>query len=210
MASMLEVAIIFQPNDTGILDDGSTSPQSTSRKDLLFLKSLSMNIQDLHIYTENTIDKVYNKLISSEDGMKYLSNGTLTRERVEILLNSYGWNTQRLISDFSSHANQVFAVARLDRNMNTQSKQGNAEEEMYCQICSDPMCATLTNEDLIISENDPESLIDSKRSLTCPAGHRYCLDCWRSHLQVQIKENGGYALSCPGRAILIDSFIPYA
>ena len=37
------------------------------------------------------------------------------------------------------------------------------------------------------------------RSVQCPAGHQFCLNCWRSSLQMQVTEGAALCLQCPGR-----------
>jgi len=63
MSSMLELAILFQPNDSGvemedygaIISINGTVPQ---RQGKLILDSMSMTIQDLHYHIESVINKV--------------------------------------------------------------------------------------------------------------------------------------------------------
>jgi hypothetical protein len=204
MASMLEVAILFQPNDTGLPDEPSPTSESSIgyRKGHLILDSKSMTISDLQSYTERIIDKLYTQLVMLNDS----KGGMITRERVEVILNAYAWDRNRILAEYALNPSQVFATAKLEKQPSSTTVVSQLEEVVYCSICSDRMNGVLTEEDIPIARHDPKSLIDDHRSLSCPMKHQYCLDCWRSHLQVQIRDNGGYCLSCPGKQLSSSSF----
>lgn len=59
---MLELSILFQPNDGALLEDATSptnaSQNATQRQGMLILDSVSMKIDDLHYYIDNTIKKV--------------------------------------------------------------------------------------------------------------------------------------------------------
>jgi hypothetical protein len=70
-------------------------------------------------------------------------------------------------------------------------------------VVPDPILCTICCEEML-PEHDISFYLrnhvekQGRHCLSCLSGHSYCLDCWSSHLKVQISENGLGYMSCPG------------
>ena len=121
---------------------------------------------------------------------------SISRERVEVMLNAYSWDSDSLMNDFKTNPAAVFNKSRLSVTRN--AVNDNSCDQGPCTICGDAMEAELIPDEIIHVDVKQVNQMFGKRSLSCPAGHRYCVDCWRAHLNVQVKDNSAYALKCPG------------
>lgn len=67
-------------------------------------------------------------------------------------------------------------------------------EELVCSICCDVMLPEQDSNYFI-----KHTVVDQGRhALSCLSNHTFCLDCWSSHLSVQVNENGLGYLPCAG------------
>eukprot|EP01117_Protostelium_nocturnum_P014663 TRINITY_DN55_c1_g1_i1.p1 TRINITY_DN55_c1_g1~~TRINITY_DN55_c1_g1_i1.p1 ORF type:complete len:705 (-),score=296.29 TRINITY_DN55_c1_g1_i1:201-2315(-) len=96
-----------------------------------------------------------------------------------ILLQSYKWETLRLLADYSEDPDKVCThagVPKLDQVLNVAPPK-SLDEELTCVICYD---------DVKVSEGN---------ALTC--GHFFCGDCWKGFLSIEVKEKKKLIM-CPG------------
>ena len=68
------------------------------------------------------------------------------------------------------------------------------EENVECVICGEIMLAPIAAYDVVHNDAVYEK---ERRQVQCPAGHKFCLSCWRGSLQVQVRESSAIALQCP-------------
>ena len=66
-----------------------------------------------------------------------------------------------------------------------------------CIVCCETLLHPVSAYDLV-HKDVPNA---EARSVQCPAGHQFCLNCWRSSLQMQVTEGAALCLQCPGRYI---------
>jgi len=187
LASMLELAMLFQPMDL-IIDDESNG-NSIDRPSILYLDTISMDLNDLLVYVNELITNTLDKLISSLSQMSTNQLTILTKERVEVLLNAYGWDANRLQSEYIKSPQAVYEFAKISPSTDSM------KSDMMCGICCDEM---IPMESIDKIYEDARNHIDiSKYTVCCDSRHQFCLSCWSLHTQTQVRDNGGYCLSCP-------------
>jgi hypothetical protein len=73
------------------------------------------------------------------------------------------------------------------------------EEPPTCTICCEEM---LPEQEVAYFIKHGSSSLENndagRHCLTCLSGHSFCLDCWSSHVGVQVSDNGFGCLPCPG------------
>lgn len=91
---------------------------------------------------------------------------------VERLLFLYRWNEEKLISTYAEHSDQTlkkagFSAARKLVKLGSTSKS-RAKKKIACPVCFERVL--------------------TKDTACLPCTHRYCLDCWKTYLEMKIKE----------------------
>lgn len=84
---------------------------------------------------------------------------------------------------------QVVSTSVISADIQTVSRDAFESE---CAICGNSVVynPSFTTTDVVAISDDI--------GLACQSKHLFCLCCWSSHLQVQVRENGAYCLRCPG------------
>ena len=73
-------------------------------------------------------------------------------------------------------------------------RPSNFKHGEECIVCGEILLYPVSAYDL-----DNRDVPDAEsRSIQCPAGHQFCLNCWRSSVQMQVREGTGLSLQCPG------------
>eukprot|EP01087_Luapelamoeba_hula_P020848 TRINITY_DN717_c0_g1_i1.p1 TRINITY_DN717_c0_g1~~TRINITY_DN717_c0_g1_i1.p1 ORF type:complete len:534 (-),score=92.35 TRINITY_DN717_c0_g1_i1:159-1760(-) len=83
------------------------------------------------------------------------------------LLRTYNWNRERLIEAYMEDNDAVCKKAGVP-TLDLCKPVDKPDEEHECLVCMDPYKA--------------------RDSFSLPCGHRYCHDCWKNYLEVQIKD----------------------
>jgi len=65
-----------------------------------------------------------------------------------------------------------------------------------CVICGETLLPSITPENIIKYQNLEDFDVLS-RSVQCDSGHKFCLSCWRTQLQMKVKEDTAKCLQCP-------------
>lgn len=80
-----------------------------------------------------------------------------------------------------------------------QAPAATKEEPPTCTICCEEM---LPEQEVAYFIKHGSSSVENhdmgRHCLTCLSGHSFCLDCWSSHVGVQVSDNGLGCLPCPG------------
>jgi len=71
--------------------------------------------------------------------------------------------------------------------------EDRASAVTQCVICGEKLLSAVTATDIL---NGTASDL-SERAVQCPAGHKFCLSCWRTQLQMKVREDTVKALQCP-------------
>lgn len=180
LASMLEIAMVFQPENDIYDEESSVSPISIQDNHSLFPKCNSLTIgSQMEQYISYCIIDVYEYIQLIHANVSHL----FPKERIEVLLNQYAWDMNKLKIDLSRDINYIIESIKFH---NTVTSNIYTSYSSQCEICQ---------EDITSPSLYPNGSILS--SFVCPSGHVYCVSCWSSHLSVQVKDNGGYALTCP-------------
>lgn len=102
------------------------------------------------------------------------------------------------LDDLTSNNKSKSSIAKksLQNDMKTSiyDPYANNKETESCIICGETMLQSRPV-DLFIKDKVAEP---GRRELCCLSGHKYCVDCWSSHLLVQVNDNGLGCLPCPG------------
>eukprot|EP01035_Chromulina_nebulosa_P018256 gene18256-23931_t len=134
LASMLELAMLFQPMDL-IIDDENNG-NSIDRPSILYLDSISMDLNDLLVYVNELIDYTLDKLISSQSQKSTNQSIRLTKERVEVLLNAYGWDANRLQSEYIKNPQAVYEFAKISQSNDSMKSDTQVRDNGgYCLSC---------------------------------------------------------------------------
>lgn len=113
LASMLELALVFQPNDLE-LEFSEGVQNFNNRSGILYLDSQSFVLNDIADLMGKTIDDTFNYLLNHTAGpLSSSSRYSITKERTEVLLNAYACNAEKLKLEFSQNPDLVFTAAKL-------------------------------------------------------------------------------------------------
>lgn len=237
LANMLELALVFQPEDTNMIQYNESNVLShEGRPCILMLDTDVMQSEELNKYIDNIINQVCDSINTASTSGKHPS---ISRSHTEVLLNVYSWDGLKVIDEYTNNYSTTVKAAHLTPllkfstenisldgikdddinlgttlmppeppiNSNTQFDDGmlpppapthvtkvkssviatEAIIDEFCTICGDCMKPTITD------SND-----DIKLSISCQAGHSFCVECWSTNCSLQIKQEGVYCLKCPG------------
>lgn len=101
------------------------------------------------------------------------------------------------LGDIQLQENETTATKKPSTLLNDTSEKLDPTtpvEEVMCGVCGDTLLPAMDVSMFIKDEVESPEL----RTLSCLSGHKFCVDCWSSHLQVQVLENGSGCLPCPG------------
>lgn len=70
----------------------------------------------------------------------------------------------------------------------------DSKEEVFCSICCEAMLPE-QDSDFFINRTVADQ---GRHALSCLSNHTFCLDCWSTHLSIQVNENGLGYLPCAG------------
>ena len=138
-----------------------------------------MPVAALPVHTEVTVDKLAAEQAEQIGQVAALLEVPLVS--ASVLLRTFQWNTEKLIEQFYEDSERVLEKAGLASP--GAKRQKSAEGEAGCSdmvtcgvcFCEEPRANTSANE---------------------RCGHRFCNDCWRAHLKVQISEGNAQAVVC--------------
>mmetsp|Transcript_5318 Transcript_5318/g.5819 ORF Transcript_5318/g.5819 Transcript_5318/m.5819 type:complete len:1186 (-) Transcript_5318:647-4204(-) len=211
LASMLELALVFQPEDKSMEGINIFGNEFDASNDTgkLFLDTKSLSNAGLNAFVEESIT-IVSKYIGWMNARHY-------RARAEALLAQYAWNGEKLVEEYLADGTKVLTAAKMNaetpmsfKNQALATSSPNiiadlgevnvtvddkVEEECgNCTICGDAMyCSADVNSFIRGTVTKPDN-----RALSCLSGHTFCTSCWSSHLIVQVNENGLGHLPCPG------------
>ena len=115
LASMLELALVFQPEDVEMSSFSSMFRfDYDSHPGRLMLDTKSFTSSTFQSYIEECIVH-----ISMYLGWMHAKH---YRSRAEALLNHYGWDVERLIHEYSQDTEKVLSAAKMDPNAKTPGK----------------------------------------------------------------------------------------
>jgi hypothetical protein len=108
LASMLELALIYQPEDKsmeGINIFGNETYLAHDNLGKLFLDTSSMTPSTINAFVEDTVTVV----------ARYLGwmNASIYKSRAEALLSLYAWNAEKLIEDYLNNPEKVLSMAKM-------------------------------------------------------------------------------------------------
>lgn len=84
----------------------------------------------------------------------------------------------------------AMALAQECASVRDDSKLGT---DNTCSICCEPLRPPISPEELCGGEVEKAN----ESTVRCPAGHTFCLGCWRTQLQMQVREDSIKTLQCP-------------
>jgi hypothetical protein len=200
LASMLELALVFQPEDKsmeGINIFGNLTVAGpdgdSSLIGKIFVETYCMTASGLNEFIEESIDFV----------SRYLGwmNAKHYRSRAEVLLNTYGWNGEKLINDYLSDANRVLIAAKIDPSHKTsfivksainESENQKKGEERKSEI------ATLDHVDITFDLNDNKGGGEEEECGVCMicSETMYCSQDVNSFIKGIVSKSENRALSC--------------
>jgi ankyrin repeat/IBR domain-containing protein 1 len=201
LANMLELALLFQPNDITMDNFVDTHRFGNEGQNSLFcLECSSLSpTSGMKRFMQYTIDSLCSRMLVTTDII--LSPG-----RAEALLNCFGWNVDYVLeSVVKDGVNNVFTIAKLCTTPVDSPVHGSTLKELLaldssypsqtCSICGDIMAAPCEPGLFLADSAVPKK---DQRAVYCNGGHVFCLGCWSTHLRTQVRENGAFALQCPG------------
>jgi len=117
-------------------------------------------------------------------------------------------------AEASSATEQKVAAVEAQEVWQKQSAEAKAEEDTVkngpmCMICCETMrreadfTTVMEQANVLLSsgKEEHELCIADKSdgcSLTCAAGHRFCVSCWAQHVTSKVRDEGFADLACPG------------
>lgn len=199
LALMLELALVFQPEDDLQGFDRFAGAGFANQTARLILDTATFSTGGLAAYVDECVT-----IVSRRIGWM---NSSMYRSRAEQLLNTYAWNVDRLLEDYLTDSGKVLSAAKMTspapKEEGEQSKVSDETEavpekgptvEEACLVCGDGMRPPA---DLIQftagNVEEPE-----RRALSCLSGHSFCISCWSGHLSVQISDHSVGCIPCPG------------
>lgn len=124
----------------------------------------------------------------------------LDREGAHLLLEEYQW-VPRLCQDavLNLKAENIPGLRRNDDGAEAAPENDqDPEEEEECLLCSDMKKKMVRLFFKILKEFQNENFHFLQDFHKSPCGHKYCLECWRSHFKTQIKDNNKTRIRCMG------------
>jgi hypothetical protein len=207
LASMLELALVFQPEDKSmeginifgtLTVTGADGDSSLIGK--IFVDTHCMTAAGLNEFVEESIDLV----------SRYLGwmNAKYYRSRAEVLLNSYGWNGEKLINNYLSDSSRVLTAAKIDPSHKTSfvvpvnepenlKKDSSLDEEERKKMERTSEVATLDHVDITFDVSDNNSKEDGECG-TCMicSETMYCSQDVGSFIKGIVSQPDNRALSC--------------
>jgi ankyrin repeat protein len=207
LSKMLELALLFQPSDAAMDDFVDThrfANENQSSVLCLDCNSLTPSL-GMKRFIQESIDSLCSQT-------QVFNNVLLSPGRAEALLNNYGWNVEQIMEILrSDNSSAAYAAAKIEAsptavpfhisNLDELRSLDSSAGSQTCSICGESMLSPLDPDFLSLHAQDVDSVVNAgkgQRAVYCSSGHVFCLSCWSTHLRTQIKENGGFALQCPG------------
>ena len=208
MASILELALVYQPVDESMAQYDRTVGLSDNNFQPLYCPDCeNLTTNQLETYMSNLIQKVSQDLLLSE-------------ERAESLLNFFDWDEIKLKQAFTNDWRSVLENAKMYVNRNEQDDpdtiggrdpefvqaktEPKVSKETHCIVCGEEMRENIFYDEVVqdaISGTFDELHFEEYsigKYIDCAAGHRFCVSCWVQYVTVQVQESGAPELCCPG------------